>query len=56
MFYSESPDIACLTEKQINDIRHEVQISIKGDDVPRPMLEFSNCNLPEKRMFWLLKA
>ena len=51
MFYKEHPDIAGLSEQQVGDIRHEVQITIKGSDVPRPILEFGHCGFPEKCMF-----
>lgn len=48
MIYKEVPDIESLSEQQVNDIRHEVQITIKGVAVPRPVLEFSHCGFPEK--------
>lgn len=48
VFYSEHPDIQDLSDQQVMDIRHEVQITIKGDNIPRPILEFAHCGFPEK--------
>jgi hypothetical protein len=54
MFYKEHPDIEGLSEQQVSDIRHEVQITIKGTDIPRPILEFGHCGFPEKCMNFFL--
>lgn len=47
--YKDHPDIAVLSPQQVDDIRREVQITIKGDAIPNPVLEFSQCNFPEAR-------
>ncbi len=48
MFYRDHPDIAILSDQQVGEIRREVQINIKGDNIPRPILEFAHCEFPEK--------
>jgi len=41
---SESP----LTSDQTELLRRKLEIHVKGDSVPDPILSFSSCNLPEK--------
>ncbi|KAI5064207.1 hypothetical protein GOP47_0020877 [Adiantum capillus-veneris] len=37
-----------LSEKQADDLRHELDVHVKGEPVPAPVMEFANCNFPEK--------
>ncbi|KAL2507912.1 DEAD-box ATP-dependent RNA helicase 41 [Forsythia ovata] len=37
-----------LTNKQIELLRRKLDISVKGDSVPAPILSFSSCNFPQK--------
>ncbi|CAM6087315.1 unnamed protein product [Calypogeia fissa] len=37
-----------LTPQQVNALRKQIEISVQGDDIPRPILEFSNCKLLPK--------
>ena len=46
--YTVHPQIASLTEDQVNDLRSCMEISIKGDNVERPVMEFAHCNLSEQ--------
>lgn len=38
----------CLTIEQIETLRNKIDIRVKGDSVPAPILLFSSCNLPQK--------
>ncbi|KAJ6847830.1 DEAD-box ATP-dependent RNA helicase 41 [Iris pallida] len=37
-----------LTDIQIETLRNKIEIHVKGDSVPAPILCFSSCNLPQK--------
>ncbi|XP_058102680.1 DEAD-box ATP-dependent RNA helicase 41 [Magnolia sinica] len=38
----------CLTIHQIESLRKKIDIRVKGESVPPPILSFSSCNLPQK--------
>nr|DAD35811.1 TPA_asm: hypothetical protein HUJ06_006451 [Nelumbo nucifera] len=38
----------CLSGYQIESLRRKIEIKVKGESVPPPILSFSSCNLPEK--------
>lgn len=37
-----------LTQQQVDALMKQIEISVQGDEVPRPILEFSNCKLLPK--------
>ncbi|KAL2620542.1 hypothetical protein R1flu_000747 [Riccia fluitans] len=37
-----------LTQQQVEFLRKEINLSVRGDDVPNPVLEFSNCRFMPK--------
>ena len=53
--YTVHPQIASLTEDQVNDLRSCMEISIKGDNVEKPVMEFAHCDLSEQ-LYENLKA
>ena len=46
--YKMHPEVASLRESQIHDLRNRMEITVKGEQIERPILEFSHCNLDEK--------
>ena len=46
--YTVHPQIASLSEKQIHELRSRMEISVRGDNVERPILEFSHCGVCEQ--------
>ncbi|KAG8389085.1 hypothetical protein BUALT_Bualt02G0192500 [Buddleja alternifolia] len=38
----------CLTNNQTELLRRKLEISVRGDNVPEPVLSFSSCNLPQR--------
>ena len=45
--YKEHPVISELTVNQVDDIRMNLNIKVKGDKVSKPILEFQHCQLTE---------
>lgn len=45
--YNEHPFIAELSVNRVGDIRTNLKIKVKGDDVCKPVLEFHHCQLSE---------
>lgn len=41
-FYAEHPDVEAMTADQVNRIRKEMQIFVKGELVANPITKFSN--------------
>ncbi|MCO5559111.1 hypothetical protein L7F22_012703 [Adiantum nelumboides] len=37
-----------LSERQAEHLRHEMDVHVKGQPVPAPIMEFANCNFPAK--------
>jgi ATP-dependent RNA helicase DDX59 len=46
--YTVHPQIASLSEKQIHELRSRMEISVRGLNVERPILEFSHCGFCEQ--------
>ena len=53
--YTVHPQIASLTEEQVNELRNCMEISIRGDNIERPIMEFSQCGLT-KQLYENLKT
>ena len=45
--YKEHPFISELSVQQVDDIRMNLNIKVKGDNVSKPILEFQHCQLSE---------
>lgn len=45
--YKEHPFISELSMNRVGDIRRNLNIKVKGDDVSKPVLEFQHCQLSE---------
>lgn len=43
--YREHPVVASLSVSQVNELRSRMEITVKGDTIERPILEFCHCNL-----------
>ena len=46
--YTVHPQIAALTEEQVYQLRSHMEITIRGDNVERPILEFSQCGFSKQ--------
>ncbi|CAG8621290.1 2617_t:CDS:2 [Ambispora leptoticha] len=46
--YFPHPEISCMTESQLFSILSRNQINCLGKHIPRPILSFAHCRLPEK--------
>jgi ATP-dependent RNA helicase DDX59 len=46
--YNVHPQIASLTEGQVHKLRSRLEITIQGDNVQRPILEFIHCDLSKQ--------
>lgn len=50
-FYVKDGDVSesdCLTNFQIESLRQKIDIHVKGESIPAPILSFSSCNIPPK--------
>ena len=45
--YNVHPTILSLTEDQVQQLRKNTEINVKGDNVPHPILEFEHCRFHE---------
>ncbi|XP_045673756.1 probable ATP-dependent RNA helicase DDX59 [Phyllostomus hastatus] len=45
--YKEHPFIASLQEDQVENLRQQLGISVQGQDVARPIIDFEHCGFPE---------
>lgn len=45
-FYVESPSVAAMSEKDVEDYRERREITIEGRDVPKPVTKFRDVGLP----------
>ncbi|KAK6164251.1 hypothetical protein DH2020_001115 [Rehmannia glutinosa] len=45
---NRKPEPESLTSSQTELLRKKLEISVRGDNVPDPILSFSSCNLPQK--------
>ena len=48
--YELHPVVASLNIHQVAELRERMEITVKGDRIERPVLEFSHCNLDAKLM------
>lgn len=55
-FYDESPDVFALDDREVADQRAQLQISVQGRDVPKPVLSFEQCGFPPKLMSAIASA
>ncbi|CAM8996798.1 unnamed protein product [Rhodiola kirilowii] len=46
-FYVESPAVAAMTEKEVEEYRQRREITVEGLDVPKPVTRFSDAGFPE---------
>lgn len=46
--YKEHPFISELSVERVNDIRENLNVKVKGDNVSKPILEFKHCQLRER--------
>lgn len=46
--YNVHPHIASLTERQVDDLQARLNITIRGDGIARPILEFNHCGVNEQ--------
>lgn len=47
-FYNEHDEISSLPASQVDKIRKEYQIHVKGQDVPKPIISFAHLNFDSK--------
>lgn len=45
-FYVESPGIAAMTEREVEEYRRRREITIEGRDVPKPVKSFRDVGFP----------
>lgn len=45
--YKEHPFIASLREDQVENLKQQLGISVQGQDVARPIIDFEHCGFPE---------
>ncbi|XP_073065303.1 DEAD-box ATP-dependent RNA helicase 41 [Primulina eburnea] len=45
---NNKPRPQCLTNYQIDLLREKLEIFVRGDSIPEPILSFSSCDLPQK--------
>ncbi|KAL6040749.1 hypothetical protein STEG23_017514 [Scotinomys teguina] len=45
--YKEHPFIVTLREDQIETLKHQLGISVQGQEVARPIIDFEHCGFPE---------
>uniref|UniRef100_A0A7N0RHJ7 RNA helicase n=1 Tax=Kalanchoe fedtschenkoi TaxID=63787 RepID=A0A7N0RHJ7_KALFE len=46
-FYVESPAVAAMTEKEVEEYRQRREITVEGPDVPKPVTRFSDAGFPD---------
>jgi len=55
-FYKEVPEVANMPTQEVNDFRNNSQMTVKGRDIPNPILTFQNAPFPSYLMDEILKA
>ncbi|KAK1578929.1 hypothetical protein Q3G72_034241 [Acer saccharum] len=45
-FYVESPLVAAMSEKEVEEYRLQREITVEGQDVPKPVKSFSDVGFP----------
>lgn len=55
-FYVESPAVAAMSEKEVEQYRERREITVEGRDVPKPVMNFRDVGLPEYVMQEITKA
>jgi ATP-dependent RNA helicase DDX5/DBP2 len=49
-FYTEKPHITEMSNAQVEEFRRKNEMRIKGENVPKPLLEFKDAPFPEKAL------
>ncbi|KAK1436887.1 hypothetical protein QVD17_02671 [Tagetes erecta] len=55
-FYVESPNIANMTESEVEEYRKKREITVEGRDVPKPIKTFADARFPDYVMEEIVKA
>ena len=45
-FYSEKAEVSSMSEIEVSILREELEVSVSGSDIPRPIKSFENSCLP----------
>lgn len=45
-FYVESPSVAAMTEREMEEYRKQREITVEGRDVPKPVKSFRDIGFP----------
>lgn len=45
-FYVESPSVAAMTERDVDEYRKQREITVEGRDVPKPVKSFQDIGFP----------
>lgn len=45
-FYVESPEVAAMSEKEVEEYRQRREITVEGRDVPKPVKSFRDVGFP----------
>lgn len=53
-FYVESPSVAAMTDRDVEEYRKTREITIEGRDVPKPIKSFSDIGFPGLHCFSLI--
>lgn len=48
--YKIHPEVASLSDSQVHDLRKQMEITVQGEGIERPILEFSHCHSDVKLM------
>ena len=46
-FYSEHPDVAARSDRDIEQFRKENEMTVKGHDIPHPITTFDEAGFPD---------
>ena len=46
-FYRPLPQVLARSQSEIESYRASKEVTVRGNHVPQPMLEFSDCTMPE---------
>ncbi|KAL8291888.1 hypothetical protein RQP46_002146 [Phenoliferia psychrophenolica] len=55
-FYQESPSVSSRSNSEVEQIRREMQMTIRGSNVPKPIMTFAEANFPDYLMNEIHKA
>lgn len=55
-FYNEHPEISSLTRQQVYELRKKYDLSVSGNNLPKPVSSFGHFNFDDKLLKGIIKA